>query len=284
MPWGTPERHQGTRKGLHDIDDRWGIEDEDSTCHPAGAGSSVVSPRKQARHRRVRQAWPGSPSRSLLRNTHPQSGHFADLSRVYPIDILKVIPHVGKPVDHGLRGSNAPHGPISASLPPNGASVEPVTVTSAPLLSSASTRDCALNVVLKTAVDSANAIASATSTTPRLMRRRCRTKDEETTADKFPAIGRRKVRENRTIPQDPVFPSTQTQQHASQPEKQGSDERLIVHGYLGYPLRGEHHLVARLRCLPICVQGQSQQDQVQIESLPRRLDGRPYDRPGRSNC
>src|SRR5438105_1518599 len=65
-----------------------------------------------------------------------------------------------------------------------------VAVTSAPLVSWASTRDCAAYVWLNTAVETANEPVRATITRPRDRRARCRDMDAATTRDISPARGR----------------------------------------------------------------------------------------------
>ena len=45
-----------------------------------------------------------------------RNARVSDLSRVYPIYILKVISQVSKPVNHGLRGSHAWHSPYFGQL------------------------------------------------------------------------------------------------------------------------------------------------------------------------
>src|SRR5438445_11840016 len=65
-----------------------------------------------------------------------------------------------------------------------------VAMTSAPLVSWASTRDCAAYVWLNTAVETAKEPVRATITRPRDRRARCRDMDAATTRDISPARGR----------------------------------------------------------------------------------------------
>ena len=75
---------------------------------------------------------------------------------------------------------------------PAGRPVPPVVdaVTSAPLVSCASTRDCAAYVALNTAVETANEAVSAITIRPRDSSRRCRDMEAATTPDSPPASGR----------------------------------------------------------------------------------------------
>ncbi len=63
-------------------------------------------------------------------------------------------------------------------------------VTSAPLVSCASTRDCAAYVALNPAVETANEAVRAMINRPRDSSRRCRDMDAATTPDMPPASGR----------------------------------------------------------------------------------------------
>ena len=78
---------------------------------------------------------------------------------------------------------------IRSSSGPAGYAVVPLTVTSEPFVSAASTRDWTLYVVLNTAVDTANENASVTSTTPRVMSRAWRDTDAATIGDNALASG-----------------------------------------------------------------------------------------------
>ena len=117
-------------------------------------------------------------------------GQLADRRGIDPEDVLQVRTDIGEAMHHRFCSDDARQALSSDRSLPAG---WPVKVTSAPLVSSASTRDCALYVLLKMAVAVAKANARATSATPLAIRRRWRDKEAAMTGASAAENGARKT-------------------------------------------------------------------------------------------
>ena len=131
------------------------------------------------------------------------------------------------------------------------------------------------------AVDTANEAVSPMIMRPRDSSRRCRDMEAATTPDSSPASGRA-ARASRGRPRlrtrggDPPG-----QQRRPGPERQGRQERRVVHRDRRDPFGGQHDLIPAPHRLPENNAGQHQQPDIQVQPGPQRPPA-PPDHPARA--